>query len=150
MCDQCYNLTFNSKGCEIRKAGSGRLVENENRTPSNVYILNEVKGEKWCMGQVNKRWLWHRRMSHINFENLVKLIKIQAVRDMPRISKPTDTICNQYQHGKQTRVGFKTKEYSTSNPLELVHTEFCGPTRTQNLKCESCFMLLIDDYTRMT
>jgi transposase InsO family protein len=48
------------------------------------------------------------------------------------------------------RVSFKTKEYSTSNPLELVHTDLCGPTRTQTLKGESYFMLLIDDYTRMT
>jgi hypothetical protein len=29
MCDQGYNITFHSKGCEIRKVGSGRLVENQ-------------------------------------------------------------------------------------------------------------------------
>jgi hypothetical protein len=79
---------------EIRKVGLGRLVENENITPSNVYILDEVKGEKCYMGQVNKSWLWNRRMSHINFDNLLKLINTQVVRDMPRISKPIDTICN--------------------------------------------------------
>jgi hypothetical protein len=56
MCDQGYNPTFHSKGCQIRKAGSRRLLENENRNPSNVYILDEVKGEKCCMGQVNKIW----------------------------------------------------------------------------------------------
>jgi hypothetical protein len=92
MCDQGYNLTFHSKGCEIRKEGLGRLVANANRTPSNVYILNEVKADKCCMGQVKESWLWHRRMVHINFDNLVKLSKTQAVRDMPRISKPIDTI----------------------------------------------------------
>jgi hypothetical protein len=43
MCDQGYNLTFHSKVCEIRKSGSGRLVENENRTMSIVYVLYEVK-----------------------------------------------------------------------------------------------------------
>ena len=69
-------------------------MENANRTQSNVYILNEVKEEKCCMGQVNESWLWHRRMGHIKFDNLVKLNKRQVVRDMPRISKPTDTICN--------------------------------------------------------
>jgi hypothetical protein len=53
-------------------------------------------------------------MGHIKFENLVKLNKTQAVRDMPRISKPTYTICKPCQ-----RVSFKTKEYSTSNPLNL-------------------------------
>jgi hypothetical protein len=34
--------------------------------------------------------------------------------------------------------------------LELVHTDLCGPTRTETLKGESYFMFLINDYTRMT
>jgi hypothetical protein len=130
MCDQGYNLTLHSKGCEIRKAGLRRLVEKASRTPSNVYILNEVKEEKCCMGQVDEIWLWHRRMGLINFDNLIKLNKKQAVRDMLKISKLIDTICKPCQQGKQTRVSFKTKEYSTSNPLELVHTYLCEPTRT--------------------
>jgi hypothetical protein len=53
MCDQVYNLTFHSKLCEKRKAGLGRLVENENRTSSNVYVLDKVKGEKCCMGVIS-------------------------------------------------------------------------------------------------
>jgi hypothetical protein len=89
-------------------------------------------------------------MGHIKFDNLVKLSTTQAVRDMPRISKPMDTICNPCQHRKKMRVSFKTKEYSTSNPLGLVPTNLCRPERTQTLKGESYFMLLIDDYTRMT
>jgi transposase InsO family protein len=35
-------------------------------------------------------------------------------------------------------------------PLELVHTDLCGPTRTQSLQGEKYFMFLIDDYSRMT
>jgi transposase InsO family protein len=46
-------------------------------------------------------------------------------------------------------MSFKTKEYATSKPLELVHTYLYGPTRTKSLQGESYFMLLIDDYTRM-
>jgi hypothetical protein len=53
MCDQGYNLTFHSKGCEIRKATSGRLVENANKTSRDVYILDKVKGEKCCMGVIS-------------------------------------------------------------------------------------------------
>jgi len=94
--------------------------------------------------------LWHRRMGHINFDNLVKLNHIQAARDMPKITKPANTICKPCRHGKQIRVRFKAKEYSTWNPLGLVHTYLCEPARTQSLKGESYFMLFIDDYSRMT
>jgi hypothetical protein len=43
MCDQGYNLTLHFEGCEIREVGSGKLVANENKTLSNVYVLNEFK-----------------------------------------------------------------------------------------------------------
>lgn len=35
-------------------------------------------------------------------------------------------------------------------PLELVHINLCGPTRTTSMQGERYFMLLIDDYSSMT
>jgi transposase InsO family protein len=37
-----------------------------------------------------------------------------------------------------------------TRPLEIVHTNLVGPTTTKGLKGEKYFMLLVDDYTRMT
>ena len=88
-------------------------------------------------------------MGHINFNNLVMINKKEAVREMPKISKPTNTICESCRHGKQTKVEFKTKEHFASRPLELVHTDLCGPMRTKGLDGELYFMLMIDDYTKM-
>jgi hypothetical protein len=52
---------------------------------------------------------------------------------------------------KETKTKFKTKEYSTTKPLEIVHTDLVGPTaRTNGLKGDKYFMLLVYDYTRMT
>ena len=73
-----------------------------------------------------------------------------SYKGMPEIKKPKTGICEPCQHGKQTIVEFKTKENSTTRPLELVHTDLCGPTRSQGLNGEEYFMLLIDDFTRMT
>lgn len=50
---------------------------------------------------------------------------------------------------KQTKRRFKSKEYSTSKPWELIHTYPCRPTRTKGLSGERYFLLLIDDYSRM-
>jgi hypothetical protein len=44
----------------------------------------------------------------------------------------------------------KSKENSKTKPLELIHIDICGPTRTQSLQGEKYFMLFIDDYSRMT
>jgi hypothetical protein len=45
---------------------------------------------------------------------------------------------------------FKSKEYSTTRPPEIVHTDLVGPTKKNGLKGEKYFMFLVDDYTRMT
>ena len=44
----------------------------------------------------------------------------------------------------------KQRLSSTTRPLKIVHTDLVGPTTTKGLKGEKYFMLLVDDYTRMT
>ena len=89
-------------------------------------------------------------MGHIHFNNLVKVIRKETVREMPQITKPTNTLCKHCQQGKQTKTRFKSNEYSITRPLEIVHTDLVGPTTKKSLKGEKYFMLLVDDYTRMT
>ena len=70
---------------------------------------------------------------------------------MPEIKRPSNTICKSCQLGKQTRTSFKSKEeLSTRRPLQLVHMDLCGPARTRKPSGESYFMLIIDDFSRMT
>jgi transposase InsO family protein len=149
-CDQGHKVTFDSKKCEIRKEGSEKLVATTARTSSNIYVLTEIGNEKCCLENEDESWLWHRRMGHMYFDNLVKVSKRDLVREMPQITKPTNTLCKHCQQGKQTKTNFKSKEYSTTKPLKIVHTDLVGPTTTKGLKCERYFMLLVDDYTRMT
>ena len=75
------------------------------------------------MGKEDENWLWHKIMRHINFDNLVKISKKEVVREMPKVTKIANAICKHCQHGKKTKVEFKTKEYYTTKPLELVHTD---------------------------
>jgi transposase InsO family protein len=50
----------------------------------------------------------------------------------------------------KTKNKFKSNEYSTTRPLKIVHIDLIGPTTTNGLKGEKYFMLLVDDYRRMT
>ena len=58
---------------------------------------------------VDESWLWHRRLGHLEFDNLVKISKKEAVRDLPKIVKPLNSFCKRCQHGKKTRSSFKKK-----------------------------------------
>lgn len=83
--------------------------------------------------------LWNKRMGHMSFEYLLKVSKKEVVRDMLKIIKPSNFVCKHHQHGKQTKVRFKTYKYSTSNHLERVLTNICGPTMTKNFQVEVLF-----------
>jgi hypothetical protein len=126
------------------------LIATATRTSSNIYVLSEIGNEQCCLGKEDESWLWHRRMGHIQFYNLFKVNKREAVREMPQITKPTNSLCKHCQQGKQTKIRFKSKEYSMTTPLEIVHIDLVGTTKTKGLKGEKYFMLLVDDYTRMT
>ena len=50
---------------------------------------------------------------------------------------------------KRESISRKKLEHSSTKPLDLVHTDLCGPTKRKGLNGEQYFMLLIDDYTMM-
>jgi hypothetical protein len=149
MCDQGHKFTLDSQKCDIRKEGSGKLVSIAVRTSRNIYVLSEIGNEKCCLGKEYESWLWHTIMGHVHFDNLFKVNKREAAGEIPQITKPTNTLCKHCQKGKQTKTRFKSKEYSTTKPLEIVHIDLVGPITTKGLKGERYFMLLVDDYTRM-
>jgi hypothetical protein len=98
-----------------------------------VYILDIEEEEEFHMSQVDESWLWYIRMEHLIFDNLIKASKKGAVKGMPKFIKPSCHVCRHCQLGKKTRVRFKTKEHSTSKPLEIVHTDLYGPSRTRSI-----------------
>jgi hypothetical protein len=59
------------------------LVATATRTSSNIYVLSEIGNEKCFLGKEDESWLWHRRMGHMHFDNLVKVSKREEVREIP-------------------------------------------------------------------
>jgi hypothetical protein len=136
MCDQGHKVTFDSQKCYIKKEGSIKLIATTARTSSNIYVLSEIGNEKCYLGKEDESWIWKKRMGHIHFDNLVKVTKSEAVREIAQITKLTNTLCKHCQQGKQTKTRFKSNEYSTKRLLEIVHTDLVGPTTTKGLKGE--------------
>ena len=59
-------------------------------------------------------------------------MKNGVAKDLPKISKPYDSICKPYQMGKLTRTQFKYKNFtSRDKPLQLVHMDLCGSSRKE-------------------
>jgi hypothetical protein len=150
VCDKGCEVVFTSKDCKIKSLNSRQLVAKGIRTENNVYVLKEEK-EECHLSKYDESWLWHRRLGHLNFDHIIKLRNNGAVKDLPKISKPYDSVCKPCQIGKLTCTQFKSKNFpSTEKPLQLVHMDLCGPSRKEGTGKENYFMLIIDDYSRLT
>ena len=85
-CDQGHICIFYLEKCEIRKKDSGIVFGTTIRNSNNVYIL---ENENQCdLIMIDEGGLWHKRMGHLNFDNLVKISKKETVRDLPKIVNP--------------------------------------------------------------
>ncbi|GJT69797.1 putative ribonuclease H-like domain-containing protein [Tanacetum coccineum] len=63
---------------------------------------------------------WHRRLGHVNFKNLNKLVKGNLVRGLPSKIFQNDHTCVACQKGKQHKASCKAKSVSSiSQPLQL-------------------------------
>lgn len=100
ICDQGHKVVFSTKDCEIRNSPSGKLVAKGVRTSDNIYILKKIQENKCYLSQTDESWLWHKRLGHTSFENLINISKIKDVRDIPRLFKPNQAVCGPCQNGK--------------------------------------------------
>lgn len=96
-------------------------------------VLSEIMKEIFLMRNMVEFFIWQRSLGHLNFDNLFKISSKKCVKSIMKIIKPTNTLWNACQHGEKTRRIFKSKEYSTSVPLEIIHTNLCGPIRIKSI-----------------
>ena len=62
-----------------------------------------------------------------------------------------DKICVACEKGKQTKISFERKKIiSTTKPLELLHMELFGPSKTKGLGGNYYALVIVDDYSRFT
>ena len=99
MCDKGCEVLFRAQDCEVRSSTIGKTLLKGVRIESNVYIVKE-EDEACHLRKLEDSWLWHRRLGHLNFNHIIRLSKKKAVRDMPKIKRPSNTICKSYQLGK--------------------------------------------------
>ena len=79
--------------------GKGNLVGTRNQTKGNLLYLDLI--EISCfIAQVEESRLWHKRLCHVNFDNLVNIRKNRRVRGIPTLKKPDVGLCKHCQIGK--------------------------------------------------
>nr|GFB95393.1 retrovirus-related Pol polyprotein from transposon TNT 1-94 [Tanacetum cinerariifolium] len=98
-----------------------------------------------------KSWLWHRRLSHLNFGAINHLARQGLVRGLPKLKFEKDHLCSTCAVGKSTRKTHKPKSEDTNQEkLYLLHMDLCGPMRVESINGKKYILVIVDDYSRFT
>eukprot|EP00253_Pinus_taeda_P023024 PITA_23024 len=94
--------------------------------------------------------LWHERFGHLNYRSLQHLCKENMVTGLPMVSC-RDGVCSGCVLGKHHRDSFeKRASWHASAPLQLVHSDLCGPLPVASFSGCKYFLTFIDDFSRRT
>ncbi|GKA40821.1 putative ribonuclease H-like domain-containing protein [Tanacetum coccineum] len=92
--------------------------------------------------------LWHRRLGHVNFKTMNKLVRGSLVRGLPSKLFEINQTCVACQKGKQHRASCKTKTVSSiSQPLQMLHMDLFGPTFVKSLMKKMYCLVITDDFS---
>lgn len=139
-----FEVIFKEDLCKITKNGTEVL------TAMKMNGLYTVSPSRMFAGKTESKeedlMLWHRRLGHINPSYIRKLniVKMDSADD----TKFSCTCCIE---GKMARKPFPpSDEKQSSRILELVHSDVCGPMRTETSSKQRYFVSFIDDFSRMS
>nr|GFA73253.1 putative ribonuclease H-like domain-containing protein [Tanacetum cinerariifolium] len=119
------------------------IALNEVASNSSICLLAKASSSQF--------WLWHQRLSHLNFATINNLVKNNLVQGLPKMKFEKDHLCSACEQGKIHRKHHRSKTAFASNkPLYLLHMDLCGPMRVQSINRKRYVLVFVDDYSRYT
>ncbi|CAB75469.1 copia-type reverse transcriptase-like protein [Arabidopsis thaliana] len=146
-----YDIRLKDNNLSIRDKESN-LITKVPMSKNRMFVLNIRNDIAQCLKMCYKEesWLWHLRFGHLNFGGLELLSRKEMVRGLPCINHPNQ-VCEGCLLGNQFKMSFPKESSSRAQkPLELIHTDVCGPIKPKSLGKSNYFLLFIDDFSRKT
>nr|GEZ54713.1 integrase, catalytic region, zinc finger, CCHC-type, peptidase aspartic, catalytic [Tanacetum cinerariifolium] len=98
-----------------------------------------------------KSWLWHRRLSHLNFDALNHLARHGLVRGILKLKFEKDHLCSACAMGKSKKKPYKPKfEDTNQEKLYLLHMDLCGPMRVASISGNKYILVIVNDHSQFT
>nr|GEY02359.1 hypothetical protein [Tanacetum cinerariifolium] len=167
-----YDIGYVSFGHGGEKITGKGIIKTGKLEFENVYFVKELKTPRQhnmysinlnnivphknltCLvakASVDESMLWHRRLGHLNFKTMNKLVRINIVKGLPSKCFENDHTCVACLKGKQHKASCKTKLVnSISKPLQTLHMDLFGPTSVSSLNHKWYCLVVTDDFSRFT
>nr|GEZ23217.1 copia protein [Tanacetum cinerariifolium] len=137
------NVPFSLLTCRLSKSSSGTWTPvAQSSRGNNLYTLSlqdMMVSSPICLlskASKTKSWLWHRRLSHLNFGAINHLARQGLVRGLLKLKFEKDHLCSACAMGKSTKKTHKPKSEDTNQEkLYLLHMDLCGPMQAVATAC---------------
>ncbi|GJT68396.1 putative ribonuclease H-like domain-containing protein [Tanacetum coccineum] len=162
ICDKKHNVLFTDKECLILspkfKFVDEDLVILRAPRKNDVYSLDLKNiipsgGITCLVAKATKMSClkWHRRLGHVNFKNINKLVKGNLVRGLPSKTFKLEHSCLACRKGKQHRASCKKiEERTVREPLELLHMDLFGPVSVESVNRKKYCLVVTDDCSKFS
>ncbi|GJX26110.1 putative ribonuclease H-like domain-containing protein [Tanacetum coccineum] len=137
---------FNLTSClEICDMIATRSYFTQNECIANIHCLLA----RLLVDESNK---WHRRLGHVNFKNMNKLVTGNLVRGLPSKLFQNDHTCVACNKGKQHKASYKRISAVSliHHPLHLLHMDLFGPVSVRSINHKIYCLVITDEYTRFS
>ncbi|GJS98672.1 retrovirus-related pol polyprotein from transposon TNT 1-94 [Tanacetum coccineum] len=148
-------VAFRRNTCFVRNLEVVDLLKG-NRT-TNLYTINlhdMASASPICLmarATSTKSWLWHQRLSHLNFDTINDLAKNDLVTGLPKFKYHKEHLYPSREQGKRKRAYHPPKLVPNSKQrLVLLHMDLCGPMRIASINGKLYVLVIVDDYSRYT
>ncbi|GJW80119.1 putative ribonuclease H-like domain-containing protein [Tanacetum coccineum] len=148
-------VAFRRNTCFVRNLEGVDLLKGNRST--NLYTINlheMASASPICLmarATSTKSWLWHQRLSHLNFDTINDLAKNDLVTGLPKFKYHKEHLCPSCEQGKSKRASHPPKPVPNSKQrLHLLHMDLCGPMRIASINGKRYVLVIVDDYSRYT
>nr|GEY56508.1 retrovirus-related Pol polyprotein from transposon TNT 1-94 [Tanacetum cinerariifolium] len=133
-CDSDLEVAFRRNACFIRNLEGVYLLKGDRST--NIYTINLHEmafASPICLmarASSTKSWLWHQRLTHLNFDTINDLAKNDLLSGLPKFKYYKEHLCSSCEQEKSKRASHAPKPVPNSRQrLHLLHMDLCGPMR---------------------
>nr|GEV80374.1 integrase, catalytic region, zinc finger, CCHC-type, peptidase aspartic, catalytic [Tanacetum cinerariifolium] len=154
-CDKGLELAFRKSTCFFRTEGGVDFLTDDRSSNLYTIALNEVaSNSSACLlakASSSQSWLWHQRLSHLNFSTINNLVKNNLIQGLPKMKFKKDHLCSACEQWKIHQKHHKSKtDFASNKPLYLLHMDLCGPMRVESINEKRYVLVVVDDYSWYT
>jgi hypothetical protein len=134
------------RGPARHRVSPHHVVNHSSQPGATIHRSSDAPVLNFLVGSSSELWKWHRKLGHLSFNLLSRLIKLNLVRQFPRLRFEKELVCALCRHAKMVASSHPPlTDVMTERPCELLHMDLVGPDRVRSVGGKWYVLVVVDD-----